>query len=634
MSSVLEDRSGIIWAGGWGGWLHRLRPSTGTFDKWQVGLEPFDSRTMMINCIFQDRAGTLWLGTTQGLVSFDPACGKVTPVGWDELPAHRSRTSNVVAVLEDRSGKLWIATRSGGLQRINRTAATSDWSGQPDADSATLSFRSTSALLEDAGGTLWVGTAGGGLYRFDRAQKRFICFTRREGLSDDVVYGLLTDHRGRIWISTAKGLTAYEPRTGQWSRFDIRDGIAADEFNSGSAARCADGTLCFGGVSGLTMFRPDTIYVNTHAPPVVLTILEQEGKPFFAGRGTSYLRTITMPSSHDVLGLGFAALDFRRPDRNRYAYRLEGIDKEWIQAGTRNYIAYAQLPPGTYLFRIRGSNDSGVWSKADLSIMVVVEPHLWETWWFKILAGSTLAGMLVGAFLAFHQRKVARLQTEKLLREQFTRQQIESQETSRKHLAAELHDGLGQNLLIASNELQQFLKEDQGSREDVERAAALLQESIQSVREITGMLHPHHLDRLGFCAAVGAMTETVAHSSGLAIHCACEQLDGVLPKQTEIHVYRIIQEALSNAVRHASATEIILDVRKNSGHVEIAVTDNGRGFVVPAGQRHPHSKPRDTRTDGFGLSGMKERARIIDGSLRIISSEGSGTTVRLTVPYP
>ncbi len=197
MSSVLEDRSGTIWAGGWGGWLHRLRPSTGTFDKWQVGLEPFDSRTMMINCIFQDRAGTLWLGTTQGLVSFDPACGKVTPVGWDELPAHRSRTSNVVAVLEDRSGKLWIATRSGGLQRINRTAATSDWSGQPDADSATLSFRSTSALLEDAGGTLWVGTAGGGLYRFDRAQKRFICFTRREGLSDDVVYGLLDGSPGK-----------------------------------------------------------------------------------------------------------------------------------------------------------------------------------------------------------------------------------------------------------------------------------------------------------------------------------------------------------------------------------------------------------------------------------------------------
>ncbi len=381
------------------------------------------------------------------------------------------------------------------------------------------------------------------------------------------------------------------------------------------------------------MFRPDTIYVNTHAPPVVLTILEQEGKPFFAGRGTSYLRTITMPSSHDVLGLGFAALDFRRPDRNRYAYRLEGIDNDWIQADTRNYIAYAQLPPGKYLFRVRGSNDSGVWSKADLSIAVVVEPHLWDTWWFKILAGSVLAGMLIGAFLAFHHRKVSRLQREKLFREQFTQKQIETQEASRKHLAAELHDGLGQNLLIASNELQQFLREDKGSREDVERAAALLQESIQNVREIAGMLHPHHLDRLGFCAAVGAMTETVAHASGLAIHCACEQLDGLLPKQTEIHVYRIIQEALSNAVRHASATEIMLEVKKNSGHLELTVTDNGRGFAVPSGQRHPPSNPRDARMDGFGLSSMKERARIIDGSFRIISSEGSGTTVQLTVPY-
>jgi len=132
---------------------------------------------------------------------------------------------------------------------------------------------------------------------------------------------------------------------------------------------------------------------------------------------------------------------------------------------------------------------------------------------------------------------------------------------------------------------------------------------------------------------VGAMTETVAHSSGLAIHCACEQLDGVLPKKTEIHVYRIIQEALSNAVRHASATEIVLQVKKHSGYVEFALTDNGRGFAVPAGHRHPLSNSRDTRMDGFGLSSMHERARIIDGSLRIISSEGSGTTVQLTVPY-
>ena len=632
LSSVLEDRSGTIWAGGLGGWLHRLHPSTGTFDKWQVGLEPFDSRTMTVNCIFQDRAGTLWLGTTQGLISFDPAGGKVTPVGWDGLPPHRSRTGNVVAILEDRSGVLWIATRNGGVQCINRTAGTPESSDHPNADTTALSFRSASALLEDAEGTLWVGTAGGGLNRYDRAQKRFFCLTKREGLSDNVVYGLLADQRGRIWISTGKGLTAYEPRTGRWSRFDSRDGIASDEFNSGSAARCADGTLCFGGVSGLTMFRPDTIYVNTHAPPVVLTTLEQDGKPFFAGRGTPYVQTVTMSAAHDVLGLGFAALDFRRPDRNRYAYWLEGIDKEWIQADNRNHIAYAQLPPGTYLFRVRGSNDSGVWSETDLSITIIVEPHLLDIWWFKILVGSVLAGTLLGTFLTFHRRKISRLQAEKLLREQFTRQQIESQETGRKHLAAELHDGLGQNLLIASNELQQFLQEDGGSREDVERAAALLQESIQSVREIAGMLHPHHLDRLGFCAAVGAMTETIAHSSGLTIHCTCEHLDGLLPKQTEIHVYRIIQEALSNAVRHASATEIMVQVKKDSDRMEIAITDNGRGFTILADQRRPPSTPQEISTHGFGLSSMNERARIIGGSLRIISSQGSGTTVRLTVP--
>ena len=633
MSSVFEDRSGIIWAGGWGGWLHRLHPSTGTFDKWQVGLEPFDSRSMNIYCIYQDRAGTLWLGTTQGLVSFDPVRGKVTPVGWDGLPPHRSRTSHVVAILEDRSGVFWIATQRGGLQRFSRTAETSERFGHMSADTTNLSFRSASALLEDAEGTLWVGTTGGGLNRYDRAQKRFVCFTKREGLSDDVVYGLLSDNRRRIWISTGRGLTAFEPRTGRWSRFDVKDGLAADEFNTGSATRCSDGTLCFGGVNGFTMFRPDTIYVNTRVPPVVLTIIEQDGKSYFAGRGTPYVQTVTMPTSHELLGLGFAALDYRRPDRNRYAYRLEGIDNDWIQAENRNYIAYAQLPSGTYLFRAKGSNDSGVWSETDLTITVVVEPHVWDIWWFRILVGGVLATTFIGGFLTFHHRKISHLQTEKLRREQFTQQQIESQEAAKRQLAGELHDGLGQNLLIASNELQQYLREDKGSREDLERAVALLQESIQSVREIAAMLHPHHLDRLGFCAAVGAMTETLAHSTGVTIHCVCEHLDGLLPKETEIHVYRIVQEALSNAVRHASATEIMLHVTKNPAQVDIAVTDNGRGFTVRADQPLPHSNSQKNSAHGFGLSSMNERARIIGGSLRITSLPGSGTTVRLTVPH-
>jgi signal transduction histidine kinase len=129
------------------------------------------------------------------------------------------------------------------------------------------------------------------------------------------------------------------------------------------------------------------------------------------------------------------------------------------------------------------------------------------------------------------------------------------------------------------------------------------------------------------------MTETLAHSTGVTIHCACEHLDGLLPKETEIHVYRIIQEALSNAVRHASATEIMLHVKTNPGQVDIAVTDNGRGFIVAASQRPPRSDPQKDSANGFGLSSMNERARIVGGSLRITSLPGSGTTVRLTVPH-
>jgi signal transduction histidine kinase len=232
-----------------------------------------------------------------------------------------------------------------------------------------------------------------------------------------------------------------------------------------------------------------------------------------------------------------------------------------------------------------------------------------------------------------YRREVTRLRKDKRLQQEFSRQQIESQEVERKRLAAELHDGLGQDLLVASNELQQFLQEEKGSTEDVARAAALVQESIQNVREIASALHPHQLDRLGFCSAVKAMTQNIAHSSGLSIHYTCENVDGILPKEKEIHVYRIIQEALSNIVRHAKATNVTLQAQQHPGNVEISVTDDGRGFVQESGPMRAVSSRYEEGRHGFGLSSMAERARIIGATFDIRSSPVSGTTVHLTVPH-
>jgi len=218
---------------------------------------------------------------------------------------------------------------------------------------------------------------------------------------------------------------------------------------------------------------------------------------------------------------------------------------------------------------------------------------------------------------------------ESLMQHEFSRRQMESQEGERKRLAGELHDGLAQDLLVASNRLQQFLEEGEDPHYDLRQVASLLQGSIESVREISANLHPHHLDRLGFVPAIEAMMDKLRRTSALEIEGSFEALDGDLPKETELHLYRILQEGLTNIVRHASASRVRLSVKKNFGVVEVFLVDDGKGFDVSdpyggkigAGARH-----------GFGLASMAERARIFGGVVKIESSPGMGTTVHVIVP--
>jgi signal transduction histidine kinase len=235
------------------------------------------------------------------------------------------------------------------------------------------------------------------------------------------------------------------------------------------------------------------------------------------------------------------------------------------------------------------------------------------------------------------QRQADQLKQEyrnkELMQQEFLRKQIESQEAERKHLAAELHDGLGQDLLIVNNELQDFLNSGDGSRDDLRRVSTLVQESIEGVREISSDLHPHHIERLGFCAAVDALADKLSHSSPVAIQCKCEQIEAILPKGSEIHLYRIIQESLSNIVKHSGATSARVEIRKKTDSVEITVSDNGRGFdVAELSSIASVHLGRAEIARGFGLASMSERARIIGGTLRIESSTSSGTTIRVMFP--
>jgi signal transduction histidine kinase len=225
---------------------------------------------------------------------------------------------------------------------------------------------------------------------------------------------------------------------------------------------------------------------------------------------------------------------------------------------------------------------------------------------------------------AYHDR-------ERVLQREFSRRLIESQEAERKRLAAELHDGLGQNLLVMKNELDRHIRQKNAKGDALEEIEALIQETIEGVREISSNLHPHHLEKLGLSAAIEVMAEKIARSSGLDVRCDCDDVDRLLPRETAIHLYRIVQEALSNVVRHASATSIRIAVKVCSRSIVVTISDDGRGLQMGVGTRDQLPAGARTRS-GFGLTGMNERARIIGGTLSVDSPPGSGTIVSVSLP--
>jgi signal transduction histidine kinase/ligand-binding sensor domain-containing protein len=622
-STMFQDSAGTVWFDQ-SSEVHTYNPSTRRMEI-VVRLPSRHGRQEAILHMLRDRKGCLWIGTDR-LYRYDRSLKQHTLFVHDSQNPHSITWGAVMGIIEDRSGKVWVSTWNG-LNGFDETTQSFTHFLHDENDSSSLSHNLVLGLLEDRSGNLWLGTDDG-LNRFERQTSTFSRFFPPSLHKDHSSGHIMEDEKGRLWFATRTGISSFDPVRGTFQEFNRSDGAEPFAYLGWAYTRLPGGDFAYGTATGMLVFHPDSARRSPFVPPIVITGLRKLNQAIPFLELSEHVGRVDLSYRENVFSVDYAALSYDMPEFNQYAYILEGFDRDWVYCGYRKEAIYTNIDPGTYTFRVKGSNHDGVWNEMGASLTIAVDPAFWQTWWFRILAGSLLLG-LVG-FL--YRREVTRLRRDRLIQQQFSRQLIESQETGRKRLAAELHDGLGQDLLVANNELQQFLQDDPGSVEGVKRAASLVQESIQNVREIASELHPHHLDRLGLCAAVEVMTENITHSSGLSIDCQCGKVDGLLSKETEIHLFRIIQEALSNVVRHAEATKVALQVEDSSAGIELTITDDGKGFTVESGTTRASFSRHDKDVNGFGLSSMAERARIIGGTLNIRSSPGSGTTIHLTAP--
>ncbi len=445
--SLLVDSRGTLWAGTFDGGLNRLDRRTGTFRRYLH--DPRDPTSLSadgVTAILEDRSGILWIGTYRGgLNRYDPALDAFTSYRSDPDRPNSLSSDRVVALYEDSWGLIWVGTDGGGLNRFDPASGRFTHFRHDPADPSSLSGDTIWTVHEDRRGTLWIGTETGGFSRWlpeDRRGHRphFRRFTRRDGLLSSVVYGILSDRAGQLWLSTNRGLSSFDPVRETFRHFDTSHGLQSNEFNAGAYFETRDGKMLFGGPNGFNAFYPAAVALNRHVPPVEITAFRRFNERLDLGGPLSTIDRVELTHRDSVIGFEFVALDFTAPEKNRYAYRLEGFDEAWIEAGNMRQATYTNLDPGAYTFRVRGSNNDGVWSEIPAELAIAVAPPPWRSRWAYSVYGLLAAAFLLGLvrFQVREREKAAELaEANRSLQLQMTERERAQGEIRKLSLAVE-----------------------------------------------------------------------------------------------------------------------------------------------------------------------------------------------------
>ena len=396
--SVHEDQDGMIWIGTVNG-LDRLDPNTNRFRHYQRDVSnPASLSSNTVYQVYVDRANNVWVGTSNGLDMLDRSTGTFIHYTPQVGDSNSLSGTSVTAIREDSKGYLWVGTSGSGLNRFDpRTGKFTRYQYDP-RNKRSISNNSILSIYEDSQGRLWIGTAGGGLNMYRRDTDSFTYYLERDGLPNGVVYGILEDAAHKLWLSTNFGISRFDPETRTFRNFDAGDGLQSNEFNSGAYAKGKNGELYFGGINGLTVFHPSQIDESPFVPQVALTSLTQGDHTISTGSSVETTQNVTLKYPANSLEFEFAALSYNQPNKNQYAYMLEGFDEDWHLIGTKRDGRYTNLPGGNYTLLLKASNSDGVWNKSPLRINVTVIPPFWQTLWFRLLLGVVAVAAVAGGF--------------------------------------------------------------------------------------------------------------------------------------------------------------------------------------------------------------------------------------------
>ena len=391
--SLTKDSKGNIWIGSDNYGLLKYDPASEEYIHYtSVKDEPNTLNSNTVLWVLEDFLGYIWLGTDKGVNSFHPDSMNIKSWVYNPRDSGSISSNQVWIIYEDSKNNLWFGT-DNGLNLYNRTKNNfKSYTYDPD-DPESISANAVYGIYEDIKSKYWIGTMGGGLNCFNPETEKFIHYDEQNGLPNNVVYITLEDKNGNLWLTTNWGMSKFNPVTAEFINYDIVDGLQGNEFNGGAWFHAEDGEMFFGGMDGFNSFIPEEIRQNENTPRIVITAFKKFNEPI--QRLLCNNDTIRLNYDDNFFSIEFSALDYTNPTKNKYRYFLENYDEEWNNRDASRRIAeYTRVEPGSYVFRVVGSNNDGLWNDDGISLHIIILPPWWDTLIFRIIFGALIFALL------------------------------------------------------------------------------------------------------------------------------------------------------------------------------------------------------------------------------------------------
>lgn len=622
--AAYRDRDNQLWFGTYSKGLFRYDPATDTFQRF--GHDPANPNSLGKNdvrVIFEDSRKNLWIGTNGGGLS---RMNRQTGLFTNFIPANSSINSNDVrAIVEDRRGNLWIGTYGGGLNYLDtKTMQFTSFFNQPQR-TPYLSNHIIFSLYIDRSDRLLIGSEGNGLLLYDTATKTTRLFSEQDGLANNVINAIQAEDAHKIWVSTNKGLSRINLTTGRVENFDRSNGVQEGQFNPGSTFHDPRaGFIGFGGTGGWNLFYPKTVKPSQYQPKVMLTglrVFGRNGQIDAPNKDEQPLSDLTRPGTRIILepdqpvfSIHYTALNYAYPERSRFAYKLEGLDKDWTYVGNEHVATYRYLPAGTYTFKVKAANHDGVWFDAYASVPVTILPPWYQSWWAYLLYGLVGAGLLY-----FYQRYRFGQQQLKYDIQLARMERQKEKELNEKKIAffTNIAHEFRSPLTLIINPVQELLaaqpnKTAETNLNSIYRNAKRLLSLVDQLllfrkaEQQTERIKPVVLNLPELAREVFQCFVHQAEQKHIRFAFVCDAEELKIPgdwEQIEIALFNLIANALKFTPDHGTVSVVI---QEEAERVRISVSDTGPGIPEQVGDRifqvfHQYKDDRFFSKGGFGI---------------------------------